>query len=419
MSAETIDWKPDSKHAQHHYERAPVYSVEDIKASPFTGDDVIASQVFWHETPSFQDKPQAPGRLHVPLDFWAIESTQRPVHGQPIGVGGGYSAPAKIPDEFSWHVPDDVLKKRFPDGSVTPALAAALVCKPQNQGQCGSCWAFATATSAADRWAIHTMTPAVMRSASHILSCVVQDSKGCNGGYLQEAAEAIENGGLPSEACQPYTWCCGNQTPPICDKKCVSAAVKYEPIFAQLKSTHAVVSPTNDPAGTIDAIKQNIWLYGPCAAAFAVYSDFETEAGKGAVYIKKAGAKSEGGHAVSIVGWGVEAGIPFWWVRNSWSESWGIKGFFKMAMTDKKTGRNVDCGLDVPINAGMGGLFGGCTSFVFPAEKAHDVHFQSRAEAGATSDTKRFKAWQIGAAVGVSAVILYATFRYGKHVGRR
>ena len=52
----------------------------------------------------------------------------------------------------------------------------------------------------------------------------------------------------------------------------------------------------------------------------------------------------EGGHAVSIVGWGISdkaykytegkdpARIPYWLVRNSWSPAWGDKGFFKMPM---------------------------------------------------------------------------------------
>ena len=61
--------------------------------------------------------------------------------------------------------------------------------------------------------------------------------------------------------------------------------------------------------------------------------------------------KFDGGHGVSVVGYGVSTkeiplmdfksnklvkvkNIPFWWVRNSWSEKWNnqYKGFFKLAM---------------------------------------------------------------------------------------
>jgi len=37
-----------------------------------------------------------------------------------------------------------------------------------------------------------------------------------------------------------------------------------------------------------------------------------------------------GGHAVKIVGWGVEQGTEYWLIANSWSTSWGEKGFFRI-----------------------------------------------------------------------------------------
>lgn len=35
-------------------------------------------------------------------------------------------------------------------------------------------------------------------------------------------------------------------------------------------------------------------------------------------------------HAVLIVGFGDEDGVPYWNIRNSWGEAWGSKGFFKV-----------------------------------------------------------------------------------------
>ncbi|XP_004695880.2 PREDICTED: cathepsin B, partial [Condylura cristata] len=54
-----------------------------------------------------------------------------------------------------------------------------------------------------------------------------------------------------------------------------------------------------------------------------------------------------GGHAVRILGWGVEHGTPYWLVGNSWNTDWGDKGFFKIL-------RGQDhCGIESEIVAGI------------------------------------------------------------------
>jgi cathepsin B len=66
---------------------------------------------------------------------------------------------------------------------------------------------------------------------------------------------------------------------------------------------------------------------------FNVYADFMNyESG---VYYHVSGAL-EGGHAVKIVGWGVEDGLDYWLCANSWNTTWGLKGFFKIKQGDSK-----------------------------------------------------------------------------------
>ena len=74
----------------------------------------------------------------------------------------------KLPESFSWNNPVDVKKYRpdLPENFLAPVL---------NQGDCGSCWAFATASTISDRWAIANKKPSPNLSPSFLLSCDTKD----------------------------------------------------------------------------------------------------------------------------------------------------------------------------------------------------------------------------------------------------
>jgi len=43
-----------------------------------------------------------------------------------------------------------------------------------------------------------------------------------------------------------------------------------------------------------------------------------------------------GGHAVKLIGWGVdEEGVKYWKVVNSWNNTWGENGTFKIVRGDQ------------------------------------------------------------------------------------
>lgn len=44
-------------------------------------------------------------------------------------------------------------------------------------------------------------------------------------------------------------------------------------------------------------------------------------------------------HAVVAVGYGVENGVPYWLIKNSWGADWGLNGYFKMEMGKNMCGR--------------------------------------------------------------------------------
>ena len=71
-----------------------------------------------------------------------------------------------------------------------------------------------------------------------------------------------------------------------------------------------------------EGMQASIRSHGPLSASFDVYDDFENYV-KG-VYSKTAGAKLLGGHAIRVVGWGVDSagGGAYWKVANSWNPYW-------------------------------------------------------------------------------------------------
>jgi len=93
----------------------------------------------------------------------------------------------------------------------------------------------------------------------------------------------------------------------------------------------------------IDAIATEIMTNGPVEAAFDVYEDFITY--RSGIYQYTTGGLL-GGHAVKILGWGVDGGVKYWTVANSWNADWGDKGYFRIL-------RGVDeCGIEDEITAG-------------------------------------------------------------------
>lgn len=68
-----------------------------------------------------------------------------------------------------------------------------------------------------------------------------------------------------------------------------------------------------------DDIRQEIFENGPVEGTFTVFEDFLSY--KSGVY-KHVHGKALGGHAIRILGWGVENGTPYWLIANSWNTDW-------------------------------------------------------------------------------------------------
>lgn len=96
---------------------------------------------------------------------------------------------------------------------------------------------------------------------------------------------------------------------------------------------------------SVDDIKADIFAHGSVTAAFTVYQDFLTY--KSGVYQHQTGGIL-GGHAIKTIGWGTENGEDYWLCVNSWNDTWGDQGLFKILMGD--------CGINDQMHAGLSGV---------------------------------------------------------------
>ncbi len=182
----------------------------------------------------------------------------------------------------------------------------------RNQAQCGSCWAFGASEIASDRRCIAT-GQSMLLSPQWLVSCDKEDA-GCNGGYGPYTWDFIQNTGLATDECFPYA--SGAGSVPACPSTCKDGA----------KATLYRSKAHRQISGEA-AMMNELYTNGPIQAAFIVYRDFYYYTD--GVYEHKTGGQM-GGHAIRIVGYGVEDGVKFWTVTNSWGEGWGIDGTFKI-----------------------------------------------------------------------------------------
>ena len=107
--------------------------------------------------------------------------------------------------------------------------------------------------------------------------------------------------------------------------KCTTSTKSNIPMFIIFSASSYYYVVPNEAS-----IRQEILTNGPVVASYDVYEDFLSY-GSG-VYHHISG-NFVGGHAVKIIGWGVESGTPptpYWLVANSWNVTWGLNGFFKI-----------------------------------------------------------------------------------------
>lgn len=277
----------------------------------------------------------------------------------------GYIAPLKVKSTFA--IKDQDIPESFDVRTAWPQCSA-VTGRVRDQSDCGSCWAFGSTEAFNDRYCISTGDATTIFSAEDTAACCTgltcSFSMGCNGGQPAGAWNWFTKAGVVSggdyadinkgTSCKPYSMksCAHHVTPPPgmvgCDTlpeystpKCTSTCSETAYGVSYSKDKHFATDSYSVKGVT--NMQKEMMEKGTISVALTVYEDFETYTS--GVYQHVTG-KSLGGHAIKMIGWGVENGTPYWLCVNSWNDSWGEKGTFKILR-----GSN-ECGIEGSVVAG-------------------------------------------------------------------
>eukprot|EP00358_Blepharisma_japonicum_P002233 CAMPEP_0202945364 /NCGR_PEP_ID=MMETSP1395-20130829/6374_1 /ASSEMBLY_ACC=CAM_ASM_000871 /TAXON_ID=5961 /ORGANISM="Blepharisma japonicum, Strain Stock R1072" /LENGTH=353 /DNA_ID=CAMNT_0049645301 /DNA_START=30 /DNA_END=1091 /DNA_ORIENTATION=+ len=228
-------------------------------------------------------------------------------------------------DEFSAlytpnkYTPSEETADFVPDLSAVPTQVdwrtKGAVTAVKNQGQCGSCWSFATTGAVEGTWFLagHTL---VSLSEQELMDCSSKyGNQGCDGGLATNAFKYVVASGLTTEANYPYV-----------TKVTACNASKVSQVAAKISSYSIVAA--NEPNALMAAVVNKPIAVGVQGneASWQLY--------KGGIVTSDCGTDLD--HAVLVVGYNNANSPPYWIVKNSWGASWGEEGYIRIGISPGK-----------------------------------------------------------------------------------
>jgi len=212
-------------------------------------------------------------------------------------------------------------------------VEAGVITDVKNQGQCGSCWAFAL-TAQVESYAKIATDTLLELSTQQVTSCTPNPLQcggtgGCMGSIENLGFNYLQLFGQVKEEDYPYV--SGTTTN---DEDCIYDLENIPPVVGL---TGYDTLPLNDGA----AVMKHIAEVGPLAIGVDAtnWSSYTGGVYDGCSFDENISIN----HAVQLVGYGSDFGplgvYDYWLVRNSWGSRWGEDGYIRLLRTDQ-------CGMD-------------------------------------------------------------------------
>jgi cathepsin X len=170
---------------------------------------------------------------------------------------------------------------------------------------------------------------------------------GCHGGYALSAFEFMSKNEIADETCSLYT-ARGHDNGMECSPmvKCKNCD-PHEPCYIPDEYYVYGVGNFAEITGGEQEMMQQLKQKGPIACGISVPDALEEYTG--GIFHDTTG-DMEIVHDISVVGYGVEDGVKFWTVRNSWGTHWGEDGFFRVVRGINNIAIESDCAWADPVD---------------------------------------------------------------------
>ena len=237
-------------------------------------------------------------------------------------TSNGTSSNNNLPESFDW-------RER---SVVTPV---------RDQGECGSCWSFASLASLESALLIHQTNNSNSRNMSvdgldlseqQLIQCAKFSGTGCNGGNAKIAFSYIQRRGVTTARYMPYRAQNGmcpffQQFPKMfhIDSYCIRSSQQYG-------------GSNFEPEQLSDRdIQETLVKFGPLY--IAVNADPLNSRNYRGGIMNDPSCNTDVNHAVTLVGYTNQS----WIIKNSWGSEWGDDGYFELIR-----GKNM-CGINTEI----------------------------------------------------------------------